>query len=116
MHLGFCRSSAGEGRAQTDSIYTKLFRLGRSIKYVRTGGVILRRAPVCMRCVTRAYVLIGSPPESSWQLVVVDNDRLLPMLTLANVVRNLVGCSVLVHVRIHVVCRVDGISERLKHL
>ena len=34
---------------------------GRSFKYVRTGAVILCRAFVCVRCVTRAYVLIASP-------------------------------------------------------
>ena len=31
---------------------------GPSIKYVRTGAVILRRTPVCVRCVTRAFVLM----------------------------------------------------------
>ena len=36
-------------------------RKGPSIKYVCTGGVILRPPRVCVRCVTRAYVPIASP-------------------------------------------------------
>ena len=38
------------------------------------GGVIFRRAPICVHCVTHAYVLIGSPLSKTKKVTVVKQD------------------------------------------